>query len=63
MSILCLEPSTINARCELCGNFWDDCALFRCDICQRVICEDCKARNADPDCPNEICVECVEDSK
>ena len=63
MSILCREPPTESATCELCGNTWDDCELYRCDYCQRIICEDCKARNADIDCPNEICAECVEESQ
>ena len=63
MSILCPEPPHLNAACELCGNTWDDCDLYRCDSCKRIMCEDCKARNADIDCPNEFCIECVEAGK
>jgi len=59
MSILCREPPTENATCELCGNTWDDCNLYRCDTCKRIICTDCKA-SVHEDCPNEFCVECVE---
>ena len=63
MSILCREWKTEDVCCEISTDSWEQSDLYRCDSCKRVICEDCKDGNADPDCPNEICVECVEAGK
>lgn len=62
MSILLRIYPLENATCELCGKGWDDCELYRCDYCQSIICEDCKARITDPEFPQEICVDCMENN-
>lgn len=43
---------------ELCA-FCDGDAEFHCDHCGRPMCGACMAEPDDPDCPNELCDECI----
>lgn len=39
----------MNADCDICGKFFPEDTLERCDTCQLVCCEDC----IEEDCEND----------
>lgn len=57
MGVICYDASGPHTVCAFCGD--DDSDHYTCDDCGVVMCCECMAHIADPDCPNEFCEECI----